>query len=149
VVLCDTLVGIEPPAHIRPAMEATERATRDLPQAQRVLGPTTLARDRERTLLYLQIASFNSVNVRTVKGRFERHTPAELAATCAPILFIAGEEDVLFEASTIRAMSAATLGSRYVEISDAGHSAYFEMPNKFNELIIGFLDEINFNHRVT
>ena len=46
-------------------------------------------------------------------------------------------------------MSAATLGSRYVEISDAGHSAYFEMPNKFNELIIGFLDEINFNHRVT
>ena len=142
LILCDTLVGIEPPQALREAMAANEARTRDLSQAERVLGPTTLACDPERTLLYLQIASFNSVNIKTVKGQATRHSPQTLAATGVPVLFLAGEEDVLFEPATIKAVSAATAGSRYVEIAKAGHSAYFEQPEAFNRAVLAFLEAL-------
>ncbi|MGH6993826.1 MAG: alpha/beta fold hydrolase [Caulobacteraceae bacterium] len=139
LVLCDTLVGIKAPKALESTLEATLARTANLSQAERVLGPKTRAADRERTLLYLQIASFNSVNVRTVKGKFDLHKPEDLAATGVPILFVAGEDDVLFEASSIRAVSEATVGSRYVEIAGAGHSAYFEAPARFNSVVLEFL----------
>ena len=70
---------------------------------------------------------------------FERRTTAELAASGVPILFIAGEDDVLFEPSSIRAVSEATAGSRYIEIAGAGHSAYFERPREFNRAVLAFM----------
>jgi pimeloyl-ACP methyl ester carboxylesterase len=33
-------------------------------------------------------------------------------------------------------------GSRYVELPDAGHSAYFESPAAFNKAIRNFLAEV-------
>jgi 3-oxoadipate enol-lactonase len=141
-ILCDTLVGIEPPEALHATMAETAARTAGLSQLERVLGPKTRAADRERSLLYNQIASFNSVNFRTVKGAFARHSPAELAATGVPILFIAGEDDILFPPSAIRAVSEATAGSRYIEIAGAGHSAYFEKPAEFNRAVLAFLAEV-------
>ncbi len=104
-----------------------------------MLGETTLATDPERTLLYLQLASFNSVSLKTVKGAPTPWTPQDLAATGLPVLFIAGEEDVICPPELIRVLHAQVPGSDYVEIPLAGHSAYFEQADSFNRVLVDYL----------
>lgn len=142
LVLADTLIALALPEELRPCMAEVEARTRDLSQAERVLGPRTRREDPERTLLYLQIASFNAVNVRTLRGEQARHSPEELAATGVPVLFVAGEDDALFPPRAIRAVHARVAGSRYVEIPGAGHSAYFEAPAQFNRAVLDFLEAV-------
>lgn len=139
LVLADTLVGIVLPDEIAPFMAEVEKATQNLSQAERVLGPRTRQREPERTLLYLQIASFNSVNVRTVKGQFRRWTPEDIRATGIPTLFVAGADDTLFPPRAIQCVHAQVAGSQYAEIPGSGHSAYFERPRAFNHVVLQFL----------
>ncbi len=96
-----------------------------LSQAERVLGRTTLANDPERTLLYLQIASFNRVTRKTLAGAPTRWSPHELAATGTPVMFVVGQEDVICPPSLIRAMHALVPGSRYAEIPRGGALGLF------------------------
>jgi pimeloyl-ACP methyl ester carboxylesterase len=142
LALCDTLAGMKLPEEIRDYMAGVETATRDLSQAERVLGPLTRKNEPERTLLYLQIASFNATNGRTLKGKASLHTPEELAATGIPTLFLAGSDDNLFPPRAIRCVHQHVSGSRYVEIEGVGHSAYFEAPKAFNRHLLNFLHDI-------
>lgn len=139
LAVCDSLAAIRLPEPHASELTALNAATRDFSQAQRVLGKTTLATDPERTLLYLQIASFNSVTLKTVKGTPLPWSPAELAATAVPVLYLAGEEDVICTPALVRATHRLTPGSRYVELPKSGHSAYFETPSAFNEILLQFL----------
>jgi pimeloyl-ACP methyl ester carboxylesterase len=113
--------------------------TYHLSQAERVLGATTLANDPERTLLYLQIASFNSVSLKTVKGTPAPWTPHELATAGVPVLFVVGEEDVICPPNFVRAMHQQVPGSKFIEIRQSGHSAYFERPDEFNRVVLEYL----------
>jgi len=142
LVLACTLIAIRIPAELKEFMEQVEKATSNLSQAERVLGPLTRKDEPERTLLYLQIASFNSVNVKTVKGAFAMHTPEELAATGVPVLFAAGESDALFPPHAVRGTHARVRGSQYIELTQAGHSAYFETPAEFNKQVLDFLSAV-------
>ncbi len=47
---------------------------------------------------------------------------------------------MIVPAEAVRTAHAAMPGSSYVEISDAGHSAYFEQPDAFNEAVRDFLN---------
>jgi 3-oxoadipate enol-lactonase len=139
LVLACTLIAMRVPPELKEFMERVEKATSNLSQAERVLGPLARKNEPERTLLYLQIASFNSVNIKTVKGAFTMHTPEELAATGVPILFVAGESDALFPPRAVRGAHARVPGSQYVELARSGHSAYFETPTEFNNQVLDFL----------
>jgi len=143
LVHCDSLAAVKLDEPYASELAAVSAATFNLSQAERVLGQTTLANDPERTLLYLQIASFNSVNLKTVKGAPTPWAPRELAATGVPVLFIAGEEDVICPPALVKAMHAQVPGSRYVEIPRAGHSAYFEQPEVFNRELVSFLRSLD------
>lgn len=136
---CDSLAAVQLEEPHASALSALNAATRDLSQAERVLGKTFRAAEPERTLLYLQIASFNSVNVKTVKGAAPSWTPAELAASKVRVKYLVGEEDVIATPYLIRALHAQTPGSSLIELKFAGHSAYFERPNDFNSVLLGFL----------
>jgi pimeloyl-ACP methyl ester carboxylesterase len=139
LVHCDSLAAVvldEPHAS---RLKALNAATADYPQTRRVLGATTLASDPERTLLYLQLASFNSVNLKTVKGQPTPWTPHELAAAGVPVLFVAGEEDVICTPDLIHVMHQQVPGSEYAEVPLAGHSAYFEQAETFNRILIDYL----------
>lgn len=139
LVLACTLIAMRIPPELKEFMAQVEKATSDLSQAERVLGPLTRTNEPERTLLYLQIASFNSVNIKTVKGTFTVHTPEELAATGVPVLFVAGESDALFPPRVVRGVHEHVRGSKYVELARSGHSAYFETPTEFNRQVLDFL----------
>ena len=140
LVHADSLAGVQLPQPYADELAALNVANADLSQAERVLGPVIRANDPERTYLYLQIASFNSVTRKTLKGQTPKWTPQMLAATDVPVMFIAGEHDVLCPPRLLRVVHEAVPGSRFAVIAGAGHSAYFEDPAAFNALLLGYLD---------
>jgi len=135
VLLADTLMGVVVPPEVAAFMAETEARTKSLSQAERVVGETFRRLHPAETVLYLQLASFNAVNVRTLAGTQPMHAPEELGATEVPVLFVVGEEDVLFPPQAIRAVQKRVAGSRLVEIAATGHSAYFERPEVFNRIL--------------
>jgi len=58
-----------------------------------------------------------------------------------PILFLVGAEDTIIPPHVVRLAHEAVPGSQYDEIADAGHSAYFEKADVFNERVVRFLQE--------
>jgi pimeloyl-ACP methyl ester carboxylesterase len=138
----DSLAGVSLSPDFDAQLQALNAANDGLSQAERVLGPVIRAADPERTYLYLQIASFNSVTRKTLKGRQRQWTPQDLAATGRPVLFVAGEHDVLCPPRLLRLVHEAVPGSRFEVIAGAGHSAYFEAPEAFNPLLLDFLASV-------
>jgi pimeloyl-ACP methyl ester carboxylesterase len=136
----DSLAGCDLPQPWADEVKALNAANDGLSQAERVLGPVIRATDPERTFLYLQIASFNSVTRKTLKGQMPRWSPEELAATKVPVLFVVGEHDVLCPPRLLRIAHELVPGSRFEVIGGAGHSAYFEASEAFNRLLLAWLD---------
>lgn len=143
LVLADTLIGLQLPDAIRQRLAAVEKSVDGLSQFERVLGAGFRNREPAGSALYAAIASFNLVNRKTLTGTLGTGpTPEQLAATGVPILFLVGSEDALFPPALVADVQKLVKGSRYVELPDAGHSAYFESPAAFNRAIRSFLAEV-------
>jgi 3-oxoadipate enol-lactonase len=140
LVLADTLAGAILPEPYAAELAAVNAANDGLSQAERVLGPRVRSEDPERTFLYLQIAGFNSVSRKTLKGQMPRYAVADLARLAAPILFVVGEDDVLCPPRFMKVAHELVPGSRFEVIRGSGHSAYFEDPGTFNAVVLGFLE---------
>ncbi len=63
----------------------------------------------------------------------------ELAQVAAPALLAAGERDMSDFREGARTMARALPNARHTEIVGAGHLAPLETPEKFRELLLGFL----------
>lgn len=135
LVLADTLIGIELPTSLQAGMDAILRATANLGQAERVLGSTTRAGAPDKVALYGQIASFNSVGLRTLTGTQRARPLDDLVAARMPILFVVGSEDILFPPPLVEAVQKRIPSSQLHVIPDAGHSAHFESPQAFNDIL--------------
>ena len=143
LVHADSLAGVILPEPHASTLASTNARTRDLSQLERVLGPDICRRDPEQAFLYLQIASFNGVTVKTVRGRAPAWSPQELAQTGLPVLFVVGEQDIICPPALIMAMHGAVPSSQLQVIPGAGHSAYFEAPGIFNRHVLKFLSEVH------
>jgi pimeloyl-ACP methyl ester carboxylesterase len=140
LVMADSLHAIQLPGEARATMHKAQEATAMLSQIERVLGKRMRQEEAAKATLYSQINSFNATNRHTLKGKYPRLvSPKELGESGVPILFIAGEEDVLFPVSAIRAVQGQVKGSEYREIPGVGHSAFYEDPASFNRLVLEFL----------
>jgi pimeloyl-ACP methyl ester carboxylesterase len=143
LVLADTLVGMKLPEAIRQRVAAVEKRMDGRSQLERVLGESFRKREAAGTQLYAAIASFNMVNRKTLPGTFgEGCTPEQLSASGVPILFMVGNEDVLYPPDIVADVQKLVRGSRYVELPRAGHSAYIENPAAFNEAVLGFFADV-------
>ena len=140
LVHIDSLAAVGLPEPFGEQLAKVNADTWGLSQVERVLGPDIRQRSPEQTFLYLQIASFNSVALKTVKGEAVKWTPAELAASGVPVMFIVGEQDIICPPALVRALHEAVPGSRFEMIPVAGHSAYFEAHEAFNAVLLDFLD---------
>jgi|KBSMisStandDraft_5_1062788.scaffolds.fasta_scaffold05453_1 pimeloyl-ACP methyl ester carboxylesterase len=143
LVHADSLAGVTLSEPHATTLASTNARTRELSQLERVLGPGICREDPEHAFLYLQIASFNSVTLKSVKGRAPLWSPRELAHTGIPVLFVAGEQDVICPPALIAVMHRDVPGSRLQVIPGAGHSAYFEAPRAFNQHVLKFLAEVH------
>ena len=140
LVLADTLYGMVLPADVEPIMVKAKAATEDLGQIERVLG--TRARESNPSLaeLYRQINSFNATDRHSLQGEYAHQLScSELESLGIPVLFIAGEHDVLFPPEAIRMVQKRVSGSEWVELAGAGHSAFLEQPENFNNHVADFL----------
>jgi 3-oxoadipate enol-lactonase len=140
LVIADSLHGLQEPASVKPLMDAARAASADLPQAERVLSAQFRAAHPERSLLYSQISSFNERGRGNMAGEWQAlHSPAQLAATGIPVLFLAATHDILFPLEAVQRMQEQVEGSFLVEISDSGHSAFWERPVEFNDSVLSAL----------
>ncbi|WP_076866010.1 alpha/beta fold hydrolase [Bradyrhizobium mercantei] len=142
VVIADSLVGAVLPSPLDHELAKVYEKAASLTQVERVLGPIIREKDPESTLLYLQIASFNSVTFKTVKGEWAPWTPAELAATRVPVLIVVGKDDSHFTPRLMHSLHKLIPDSEYREIPAAGHSAYFENAPEFNRCILEYLEGV-------
>lgn len=93
--------------------------------------------------LYNQISSFNGIDPAIVPRKIGEAGLAvntdSLAGYKVPTLFITADKDVLFPAAYIKALADSLPGAGCVNLGDAGHSSYFEIPNAFNKALEAFL----------
>ena len=70
-----------------------------------------------------------------------RIAPDHVTQLRVPTLVISGHEDVLFPPEALRSVAAALPGARLIELPEVGHSSYFEVPERFNQIVLEFLAE--------
>ena len=94
-------------------------------------------------VLYRQI---NAMNPRRPKGLLGRPPPTyrgsmheALSGLGVPVLFVVGEHDLITSPEMIREAHALVEGSGFHEIRGAGHSAYFEYAEEWNDVVLEFL----------
>ena len=94
--------------------------------------------------LYAQISSLNALLTPEVRekiaGRDNPVTQEVLAGLSVPTLIITSENDVVFPPAAIREVAALIPDAELVELSEAGHSPYFETPEAFNRTVGEFLE---------
>jgi 3-oxoadipate enol-lactonase len=112
------------------------------------LGSAALAVDYPKknlagALLYAQISGFNRIDPAAIprgigKANIGVNT-ASLGDYKIPTLFVTADKDVLFPSSFIETLAKTLPGAQCVNLGDAGHSSYFEIPDKFNQALSEFL----------
>ncbi len=105
------------------------------------IHPGLVESDPAAAFLYQELNTLHTPPMlETAIALFEtRHEPAELEAVGVPVLGITGSDDPLFPAPLVRASLERVSGLRVVEIAGGGHSPYFERPEEWNEVVLGFL----------
>ena len=148
LVLADTLQGLSEPPEVRQIMATARAQNAPLTQLERVLSEATRAQRPALAVLYSQIASFNTRDRHNLGGEFAPLlAPEALGSLGFPTLFIVGADDRLFPPPAVHAMQTYVPNSFYVEVSESGHSAYFEQAEVFNDAILSFLQAAGFKGR--
>lgn len=148
-VACDTSLTVDHPALLE-AMAKRVTRVQALTVEQRSLGRWFIEQHPERAALYAQINHFNpSAHAfdseawgAAVTGLMAPRNllPLEaLAGIACPTLFVVGSEDPLVPVEAMQAFAQQVQGSTLHVVEGAGHSAYFEKPEEFNENVLAFL----------
>jgi len=107
-------------------------------------------REREPALahLYRQVRSINPPRPRGFldpppdRRNYRGSTADRIVASGLPVLWIVGEHDRVVPAELVRISHELTPGSRYAEVVGAGHSAYFERAAVWNDIVRGFIEDV-------
>ncbi len=103
------------------------------------LGADFVRRRPDLRFLYDRIGELNTgVGLSAVSKLFDpaaRISADELETLQVPVLMLSGSDDLLFPPATLRSVARDVPGARFEEIRGAGHSIYFEMPDRFNALV--------------
>ena len=144
LVLCDTTAGMDDPEVVRAQAALRDTLRGNLTQTlHRAYAADFPARDPVRHFLYQQISGLNHHvpgNLISTLAHL-KHPISPLVAARIPVMLIAGEQDALIAPATMELMAQRLPNSRFVKVANAGHSVYFERPDEFNRLLLGFLRE--------
>jgi 3-oxoadipate enol-lactonase len=108
----------------------------------RALGAQTRRERPQIAFLYNSIARLNPQrpsDFLAPRPGYRGSTASLYADSGIPMLFLAGEEDRIVPPAAMEAAHHLVPGSRYAIVPGAGHSAYFEQPDHFNEIVGAFL----------
>ena len=106
------------------------------------LGETYRKSNPTGAFLYDQLSSFNRGLDPGAVGKITsvRFVSDDVADYRTPTLVISGSEDVLFPPAALDSVAATLPGARLERFEGAGHSTYFEQPERFNRTLLEFLE---------
>jgi 3-oxoadipate enol-lactonase len=142
LVLCDTTGGVETVEARRAHANIRERSRGELSQ---VLANAYAKSFPERapalSFLYRQISTLNiHVAPNLVSALFAlKHNVKPIVDHQVPTLLLVGEEDVLTPPEAMQSLVTQIPQARFVQISHAGHSVYFERAEEFSRIVDEFL----------
>ena len=103
---------------------------------------------REQPSLHFLYAQINDLNpprtlsdLATLLGAAGAPSPSEVARLSLPVLFIAGDEDIVIPPRVCEVAAGHFRDARVERVPAAGHSVYFERPDVFNAIVERFLTE--------
>jgi 3-oxoadipate enol-lactonase len=142
LLMCDTHGGLaseEIDARWRDALRAPRSAAGVHPAA----GERMYREQPELYFLYGAIDRLNpertGVEVMAILRAAGSPPLAAAAALAMPVLFIAGEEDIVIPPGVLDIAAAAIPGARVERVPNTGHSVYFERAAAFNAILDRFL----------
>ena len=137
LVLADTLAGI--PVSDWVERRVLPRRTESVVGDHAALGPQFRQHHPDRALLYQQLGGWGLPNSER-EGALSGLTtttfgPERTGAIACPVLFIVGADDEIFPPDWIRQVARAVPGATVEVIDGAGHSPYFETPERWNSIV--------------
>jgi pimeloyl-ACP methyl ester carboxylesterase len=114
-------------------------ALRAVPIELREVGPSYRAENPAGVERWLQIIHDSGGEKSTRQRRFLTLTLDLLETLRVPTLVLAADADLLAPPALMRMMAARIPGCEFATVGDAGHSAHWERPAEWNQLVLGFL----------
>ncbi|NOT53147.1 MAG: alpha/beta fold hydrolase [Deltaproteobacteria bacterium] len=145
LILCDTTGGIATAAADKSHVQIRERSRGTLAQVlENAYAKSFPERAPAMTFLYRQISALNThvppTLVSTLFGLHHQVKP--IVDHKIPTLLLVGEDDVLTPPAAMRSLVEQLPHARFVQMPQAGHSAYFECADEYNRIVGEFLREI-------
>ncbi|GIF20345.1 pimeloyl-ACP methyl ester carboxylesterase [Actinoplanes tereljensis] len=135
VALAHSLGGIADPA-LAELVAADRSEAVKLPVLDRLLSAQFQASEPAKTFLFQQMGTFNVAKMADLRNLSTGGpTIAEVIGSGLDITFLAGENDAVLSAATVRRAHELVKGSRLELIPDAPHSMYWEAPALFNAAV--------------
>jgi 3-oxoadipate enol-lactonase len=130
---------------VREAQEThRQSANGRLSLAKRAISPRLRRERPDLAYLYRLIGRLNPPRAKDFLAPIPGYRGSSAQALVdlgVPILFLVGEEDSITPPHIVRMAHEQVPGSQFDAIEHAGHSAYFEQANVFNERVARFLTE--------
>ena len=154
LVLYDTFSGHEPgrsPAERKDYLEIRKKPLLEgkLPAdiaplvARNVVSPNCMPAAYE--MMVRSIAALHRDSyLKTLDAMINYPRKTELEKIDVPVLLLYGADDTLTPPAFGRAMAARIRHAEFVEVSGAGHMVNVEMPHRFNEIVLDFLNRYRF-----
>jgi pimeloyl-ACP methyl ester carboxylesterase len=141
LVVANSIGGITDEDYVAFRRQITVPGTDSLPREERELGRSYRAANPDGVKLFLEMEHRG----RSDFARRQRaRTPLKLAmleALTMPVLMIGSDEDVLSPPALMLKMVERIPNVSYAEIAGAGHCSYYEKPDEWNQIVVGFLDK--------
>lgn len=143
VVLANSVGGLSHP-ELTPLVKADRTAAEKLAVIDRLLTKPFQEQQAAKTLLFLQIGTFNQAKMPDVRNlSTPGPTPEEVQRAGVKVRFIAGETDRVLSPPTARKAQSLLPGSAIDVVTGAPHSMYWESPELFNNSLERCLQTIH------
>lgn len=114
-----------------------------------ILAATGKRMALEQPALYYMYHRLNSLTPSSYRENVRKRIHAErilplekILDLTVPVLFVTGEEDIVFPAVAASALASQMLNATYKQISHAGHSVYFERASEYNAVVSSFIERL-------
>jgi pimeloyl-ACP methyl ester carboxylesterase len=142
LVVANSIGGVQDPDYLEmsrrlrpsPQFEALPVEFRELGPSYRADNPGGVA--RWLALEHVSRAPGAAAPPQPMKNRI---TFAALESLAVPTLLITGDADLYTPPAVLRLFAARIKGSALTVLPEAGHSAYWEQPERFNTAVLAFL----------
>lgn len=125
------------PAYAKVSADILPAAWYDLPHAFREVGPSYRAANPEGLRRWCEIEERNSVPG-LLQPQARPVTLEDVAALATPVLLLTGAADLYMPPSRMRGLLPLLRDGQLAVIGEAGHAAYWEQPQAFNECLLRF-----------